>query len=307
MSKKVLGRGLGAYFQDVQGSSSSQYHAISSVEELQKLDTLEKVNVILNIPVSSIRANPFQPRMDFDEIKLQELAESIKVHGLIQPITARHVGQNRYELISGERRLRACKMAGIDTIPAYIREVNDEDVIAMALVENVQREQLNPIEIALGYQRLIEECELTQEVVAQRVVKNRTTVTNMLRLLNLPPFIQSALQKNQISIGHARALITIENLRYQEQILNKIIENDWSVRQVEQAVKQASLKGKNSTKVLSKKDQKDLELLQLSNQLKNKLSTKVQIRRKALGGEIKIEYYSDEELDRLLGIFDSMA
>ena len=198
-------------------------------------------------------------------------------------------------------------MAGIDTIPAYIREVNDEDVIAMALVENVQREQLNPIEIALGYQRLIEECELTQEVVAQRVGKNRTTVTNMLRLLNLPPFIQSALQKNQISIGHARALITIENLRYQEQILNKIIENDWSVRQVEQAVKQASLKGKNSTKVLSKKDQKDLELLQLSNQLKNKLSTKVQIRRKALGGEIKIEYYSDEELDRLLGIFDSMA
>lgn len=307
MSKKVLGRGLGAYFQDVQGSSSSQYYAISSVEELQKLDTLEKVNVILNIPVSSIRANPFQPRMDFDEIKLQELAESIKVHGLIQPITARHVGQNRYELISGERRLRACKMAGIDTIPAYIREVNDEDVIAMALVENVQREQLNPIEIALGYQRLIEECELTQEVVAQRVGKNRTTVTNMLRLLNLPPFIQSALQKNQISIGHARALITIENLRYQEQILNKIIENDWSVRQVEQAVKQASLKGKNSTKVLSKKDQKDLELLQLSNQLKNKLSTKVQIRRKALGGEIKIEYYSDEELDRLLGIFDSMA
>ena len=245
--------------------------------------------------------------MDFDEIKLQELAESIKVHGLIQPIIARHVGQNRYELISGERRLRACKMAGIDTIPAYIREVNDEDVIAMALVENVQREQLNPIEIALGYQRLIEECELTQEVVAQRVGKNRTTVTNMLRLLNLPPFIQSALQKNQISIGHARALITIENLRYQEQILNKIIENDWSVRQVEQAVKQASLKGKNSTKVLSKKDQKDLELLQLSNQLKNKLSTKVQIRRKALGVEIKIEYYSDEELDRLLGIFDSMA
>ncbi len=306
MAKKVLGRGLGVYF-DNQNADQVAHPPISSVQDFEKLDTREKVNITLHIPVNSIRANPFQPRLDFDEIKLQELADSIKVHGLIQPITVRHVGESRYELISGERRLRACKMAGISSIPAYIREVNDEDVIAMALVENVQREQLNPIETALGYQRLIEECELTQEEVATRVGKNRTTVTNMLRLLNLPAFIQSALKRNQISIGHARALITIENQRVQEQLLDKIIEEDWSVRQVEQAVKTHGSKSKKQGKVLSKKDQKDLELLQLSNQLKNKFSTKVQIRRKAQGGEIKIEYYSDEELDRLLNLFESMS
>lgn len=306
MAKKVLGRGLGVYF-DNPNADQVSHPPVSSVQDFEKLDTREKVNITLHIPVNSIRANPFQPRLDFDEIKLQELADSIKVHGLIQPITVRHVGESRYELISGERRLRACKMAGIQSIPAYIREVNDEDVIAMALVENVQREQLNPIETALGYQRLIEECELTQEEVATRVGKNRTTVTNMLRLLNLPAFIQSALKSNKISIGHARALITIENQRVQEQLLDKIIEEDWSVRQVEQAVKNHASKGKKQGKILSKKDQKDLELLQLSNQLKNKLSTKVQIRRKAQGGEIKIEYYSDEELDRLLNLFESMS
>lgn len=306
MAKKVLGRGLGVYF-DNPNADQVAHPPVSSVQDFEKLDTREKVNITLHIPVNSIRANPFQPRLDFDEIKLQELADSIKVHGLIQPITVRHVGESRYELISGERRLRACKMAGIQSIPAYIREVNDEDVIAMALVENVQREQLNPIETALGYQRLIEECELTQEEVATRVGKNRTTVTNMLRLLNLPAFIQSALKSNKISIGHARALITIENQRVQEQLLDKIIEEDWSVRQVEQAVKNHASKGKKQGKILSKKDQKDLELLQLSNQLKNKLSTKVQIRRKAQGGEIKIEYYSDEELDRLLNLFESMS
>lgn len=307
MAKKVLGRGLGAYFGDVDSPGAESQNPVLNVSEFEKLDVRQKVNVILNIPVGSIRANPFQPRLDFDELKLGELADSIKIHGLIQPITVRHIGEDRYELISGERRLRASKMAGIETIPAYIREVNDDDVIAMALVENVQREQLNPIETAMGYQRLIEECDLTQEEVARRVGKNRTTVTNMLRLLNLPAFIQSALKRNQISIGHARALLTIENPRTQEQLLNKIIDNDWSVRQIEQAVKQVSLKGRASNKLLSRKDQKDLELMQISNSLKNKLSTKVQIRRKSQGGEIKIEYYSDEELERLLNLFDSMS
>ena len=306
MAKKVLGRGLGVYF-DNPNANQVAHPPVSTVQDFEKLDTREKVNITLHIPVNSIRANPFQPRLDFDEIKLQELADSIKVHGLIQPITVRHVGESRYELISGERRLRACKMAGIQSIPAYIREVNDEDVIAMALVENIQREQLNPVETALGYQRLIEECELTQEEVATRVGKNRSTVTNMLRLLTLPAFIQSALKSNKISIGHARALITIENQRVQEQMLDKIISEDWSVRQVEQAVKHLGSKSAKTGKILSKKDQKDLELLQLSNQLKNKLSTKVQIRRKAQGGEIKIEYYSDEELDRLFNLFECMS
>ncbi|MCH8495303.1 MAG: ParB/RepB/Spo0J family partition protein, partial [Balneolales bacterium] len=219
MAKKVLGRGLGAFFPDVDKDGKATEPKVVSSEVLQQLDPREKVNVILHVPVGSIRANPFQPRTDFDEIKLNELADSIRVHGLIQPITVRHIGEERYELISGERRLRASRMTGMDVIPAYVRDVNDEDIIAMALVENIQREQLNPIETALGYQRLLEECDLTQEVVAKRVGKNRTTVTNMLRLLNLPAFIQSALKQNRISIGHARALITIDDERVQEQIL----------------------------------------------------------------------------------------
>lgn len=306
MSKKVLGRGLGAYFQDVEGKKEAE-PAVATKDVLQQLDSREKVNVILHVPVSSIRANPFQPRKDFDEIKLQELADSIRELGLIQPITVRHIGEERYELISGERRLRASRMSGIEHIPAYIRDVNDEEIIAMALVENIQREQLNPVETALGYKRLLEECDLTQEEVAKRVGKNRTTVTNMLRLLNLPAFIQAALKQNRISIGHARALITVENERNQMQLLEKIIDFDWSVRQVEEAVKALANKKKGGAKPLTKKDQKDVEMMQVATSLQNRLSTKVQIRRKAQGGEIKIEYYSDEELDRLLSLFDSLS
>lgn len=307
MAKKVLGRGLGAFFPDVDKDGKAIEPKVASSEVLQQLDPREKVNVILHVPVGSIRANPFQPRTDFDEIKLNELADSIREHGLIQPITVRHIGEERYELISGERRLRASRMTGLEVIPAYVRDVNDEDIIAMALVENIQREQLNPIETALGYQRLLEECDLTQEVVAKRVGKNRTTVTNMLRLLNLPAFIQSALKQNRISIGHARALITIQDERVQEQLLNKIIDNDLSVRQVEEAVKTYSNRKKSTPKPLSKKDQKDIELMQLATNLQNRFSTRVNIKRKSQGGEIKIEYYSDEELERLLSLFESMS
>jgi ParB family transcriptional regulator, chromosome partitioning protein len=305
MSKKVLGRGLGAFFPGVDKDGKPMEQKVTE-DALNKMDPREKVNMIMLVPVGSIRANPFQPRTDFDELKLHELADSIREHGLIQPVTVRHIGEERFELISGERRLRATRMMGADTIPAYIRDVNDEDIIAMALVENIQREQLNPIETALGYQRLLEECTLTQEEVAKRVGKNRTTVTNMLRLLNLPASIQSALKRNSISVGHARALITIENERVQEQILERIIENDWSVRQVETAVKAYDTRKKGKAKPITKKDQKDIELIQLASSLQNKFSTKVNIRKKGQGGEIKIEYYSDEELDRLLSIFESI-
>jgi ParB family chromosome partitioning protein len=306
MAKKVLGRGLGAYFQDVEGKGEKEPE-VATKDVLQQLDPREKVNVILHVPVASIRANPFQPRKDFDEIKLQELADSIRELGLIQPITVRHIGEERYELISGERRLRASRMTGLGYIPAYIRDVNDEEIIAMALVENIQREQLNPIETALGYKRLLEECELTQEDVAKRVGKNRTTVTNMLRLLNLPAFIQAALKQNKVSIGHARALISVENERVQQQLLDKIVADDLSVRQVEDAVKSLANRKTDGSKILSKKDQKDVHMIQLATSLQNRLSTKVQIKRKAQGGEIKIEYYSDEELDRLLSLFDSLS
>jgi len=305
MSKKVLGRGLGAFFPGVDKDGNPVEQQVSA-DTLKMMDPREKVNVIMLVPVGSIRANPYQPRTDFDELKLHELADSIREHGLIQPVTVRHIGEERFELISGERRLRATRMMGAETIPAYIRDANDEDIIAMALVENIQREQLNPVETALGYQRLLEECSLTQEEVAKRVGKNRTTVTNMLRLLNLPAFIQSALKRNVISVGHARALITLDNERVQEQLLERIIENDWSVRQVESAVKAYDTRKKGKTKPLTKKDHKDIELLQLSTSLQNKFSTKVNIRKKGLGGEIKIEYYSDEELERLLSIFENI-
>ena len=296
---------MGAFFPGVDKDGNPVEQQVSA-DTLKMMDPREKVNVIMLVPVGSIRANPYQPRTDFDELKLHELADSIREHGLIQPVTVRHIGEERFELISGERRLRATRMMGAETIPAYIRDANDEDIIAMALVENIQREQLNPVETALGYQRLLEECSLTQEEVAKRVGKNRTTVTNMLRLLNLPAFIQSALKRNVISVGHARALITLDNERVQEQLLERIIENDWSVRQVESAVKAYDTRKKGKTKPLTKKDHKDIELLQLSTSLQNKFSTKVNIRKKGLGGEIKIEYYSDEELERLLSIFENI-
>lgn len=300
MSKNVLGRGLGAYFGDIKPDGTIE----ATPQQWVKSDPKERVNMVLMIPVRNIRANPHQPRKDFDELRLQELAESIRMHGLIQPITVRYLGEERYELISGERRLRATRMAGIDVIPGFIREANDEESITFALIENVQREQLNPIEVAMGYQRLIDECALTQEEVGNRVGKNRTTVTNFLRLLQLPPLIQSALKLGRISTGHARALITVDNERLQEQLLDRIISNDWSVRQIEDAVRASATKGPK-TKAGSRKQQQDLELMQISNTLRQRLGTHVSIRKKPQGGEIRIQYYSNDDLDRLLGFFES--
>jgi ParB family transcriptional regulator, chromosome partitioning protein len=302
MAKKVLGRGLGAFFPDMENQDPQKTQEY--IGQLSKLDPKERVNVILHIPVESIRPNPHQPRQEFDEFRLKELSDSIQMHGLIQPITARYLGEDRYELVSGERRLRATRMAGIGHIPAYIREVNDDDMIAFALIENVQREQLNPIEIAVGYKRLIEECELTQEEVARRVGKNRTTVTNMLRLLNLPPTIQSALKRGQISTGHARALINVEDADLQDKLLRKTIEDDYSVRQIEDAVRNASVK--KTRKTSPKASEHDIAIREISNRLRRQFATKVDIRKKNKGGEIRIEYYSDDELERILNLFDNI-
>src|SRR5699024_8636609 len=174
---------------------------------------------------------------EFDEQRLQQLASSISKHGLIQPITVRYIGEKRFELISGERRLRAAKLSGLDKLPAYIRAVNDEDILSYALIANIQREDLNPLEVALGYQRLVEEADYTQAEVAERVGKNRSTVANMLRLLSLPAFIQAALRDEQISTGHARALISVDDPEDQKAIFKKVIKKGYSVRQTEKAVK----------------------------------------------------------------------
>ncbi|MEX0680415.1 MAG: ParB/RepB/Spo0J family partition protein [Balneolales bacterium] len=303
MAKKVLGRGLGAFFPeyDESGQGSSAAEGQSSMDNR----TLHRVNVTMSIPVTDIRPNPHQPREDFDEFKLQELSDSIRMHGLIQPITVRTIGSNRFELISGERRLRATKMAGISTIPAYIREADDDDIIAFALIENLQREQLNPIEVALGYKRLLEECSYTQDQVAKKVGKNRTTVTNMLRLLNLRASIQSALKSQSISTGHARALITVEDSKVQDQLLKRVVEEDWSVRQIEDAVRKLEIKKKPQNKLLTDKDQKDVQLMEISSRLRNKYSTRVQIKKKQKGGEIRFEYYSDDDLERIISMLES--
>lgn len=303
MAKKVLGRGLGAFFPDYDDSEDDSRSDTGGSIDRERV--LQRVNVIKQLPVSDIRPNPYQPREDFDEIKLQELSESIRMHGLIQPVTVRAIGSDRYELISGERRLRSTKMAGIKYIPAYVREVDDDELIAFALIENVQREQLNPIEIALGYRRLIEECNYTQDQVAKKLGKNRSTITNMLRLLNLRPTIQHALKTSAISTGHARSLISVEDAKVQDRLLNKAIQEDWSVRQIEDAVRKLAERKNTRNKLLREKDQKDLHLMEISSRLRNKFSTRVQIKKKNKGGEIRLEYYSDDDLERIISLLES--
>jgi ParB family chromosome partitioning protein len=305
-TKKVLGRGLGAFFPEYQENEKEEGNLKKEGVEKSIVKPEDRVNIVLFVPVEHIRKNPHQPRKEFDEEKLDELGASIKKHGLIQPITVRYIGEKRFELISGERRLRAAKLAGLKEIPAFIREADDEQSMAFALIENIQREELNPLEVALGYKRLLEEFDYTQAEVAERVGKNRTTVTNMLRLLNLPDFIQSALKSNQISMGHARALITIEDEEIQKKILNKVIDKGLSVRQIEEAVRDVSKPSSSKKKSGPKKDESDPFYNEISARLRRTFSTKVKINPKKEGGEIKIEYYSEDDLERILGIFDSI-
>ncbi|MEX2605397.1 MAG: ParB/RepB/Spo0J family partition protein [Gracilimonas sp.] len=306
-TKKVLGRGLGAFFPEYQeeGKENNQGKDKEGVEK-SIVKPEDRVNIVLFVPVDHIRKNPHQPRKEFDEERLEELGSSIKKHGLIQPITVRYIGEKRFELISGERRLRAAKLAGVKEIPAYIREADDEQSMAFALIENIQREELNPLEVALGYKRLLEEFDYTQAQVAERVGKNRTTVTNMLRLLTLPDFIQSALKSNQISMGHARALITIEDEDIQHKILKKILDKGLSVRQIEDAVRNLTNPAKAKKKTNTKNDPDNPFYEEISARLRSTFSTKVNVVPKKKGGEIKIEYYSDDDLERILSIFDSI-
>lgn len=306
--KKVLGRGLGAFFPEYQeDEATGNSNKGDDTEGVEKnvVKPEDRVNIVLFVPVDHIRKNPHQPRKEFDEERLDELAASIKKHGLIQPITVRYIGEKRFELISGERRLRASKLAGIKEIPAFIREADDEQSMAFALIENIQREELNPLEVALGYKRLLEEFEYTQAEVAERVGKNRTTVTNMLRLLTLPDFIQSALKANKISMGHARALITIEDEQIQQKILKKVVDKGLSVRQIEDAVRDlTSSTKKKKTKTNNSASNPFYE--EISARLRRTFSTKVHVNPKNKGGEIRIEYYSEDDLERILNLIDTI-
>ncbi len=260
-------------------------------------------NSISRIPINQIEVNPKQPRRDFDEKALQELSESIKLHDIIQPITVIRLSANTYQLISGERRWRASKLAGLKDIPAYIRVADDQQLLEMALLENLQREDLNAIEIGLSYKQLMDECSLTQEQVAERMKKDRSTVTNYIRLLKLPPDIQKAVRDGQLSMGHARAIIGLEQIDQQLYVFREVKEKGLSVRQVEALVKDmlAEEKQGNSPISATKKSTLPPAYKRIEDNMASHFSTRVKLDRKKNGkGIIQIEFYSDSDLERIM-------
>ena len=295
MTKKrgSLGRGLSA----ILGNTS-----IETTAELKQENTpvVGKTHEILLV---EIETNPFQPRTEFNQENLHELASSIEQLGIIQPITVRKLKDNKYQLISGERRFRASKIAGLDKIPAFVRIANDQEMLEMALVENIQRENLNPIEIALSYQRLIEEIKLTQEQCSERVGKNRTTVTNFLRLLKLPSEIQKGLSTGKISTGHARALISVKNLTSQLNIFHDTVENGYSVREVEQIVKDfadSNYKRTSKTKAISTPNPLPFSQQKMVHDLSRTLDKEVELKRNKKGkGKLIIPFSNDADLAKI--------
>jgi ParB family chromosome partitioning protein len=266
---------------------------------------LDGVNLMEEIPLSYIETNPYQPREYFEQAALEDLAESIRVHGIIQPITVRKIGARSYQLISGERRLQASKLADLTRIPAYVRTADDQQMIEMALIENIQRENLNAIEIALSYKRLMEECQLKQEDLGARVGKNRSTVTNYMRLLKLPVHIQLAIRENQLSMGHARCLISLDNPALQQQLFSKTIAEEWSVRKLEDAVRQSAA-GKTDEVSNSDKAVNAEEMRIWQRQLSDFFKVPVSVKMNAAGkGEVKLLLKSPEDLKRLLASIQS--
>ncbi|MDZ7391971.1 MAG: ParB/RepB/Spo0J family partition protein [candidate division KSB1 bacterium] len=259
----------------------------------------QSVAAIQDVAVESVLPNPFQPREHFDAQALEELKASIAEKGLVQPITVRRF-DGRYQLIAGERRLRAVRELGLPTIPAYVLEVqSDEEMLELSIIENIHREDLNPLEVARGYQRLIDECHLTQEEVAQKVGKDRSTVANFLRLLKLPRRIQESLANGELSMGHARALLALNNSEDQIRIWQQTVKHALSVRKVEELVRGA-LQGPRLPKV----PEKELppQVREMENRLRHALATQVHIKPRGRRGIIEIEYYSDDDLDRLIGL-----
>lgn len=256
---------------------------------------------ILRIPVDMIEPNPFQPRMSFDQDALQELAASIKTFGLIQPITVRKKSADRYQIISGERRFKACRLAGMDMVPAYIRDANDQGMLEMAIVENIQRENLDPIEVAMSYQRLIEECRLTQEQMADRVGKKRASVTNYLRLLKLPAKVQHDLKVGLLSVGHAKVLLGVEDQAIQEQLCDLVIKKGLSVRQLEEKIHELSVKEKPSKKEVQLPDEYYKVLEHIGKFFDKDISLK---RTESGKGTMTIHFDSDEEIRRFLKALD---
>jgi len=286
--KNALGRGLGALIED----ADSPRFTVSAINE---------------IDIDQIEVNPFQPRKNFDEESLQELASSIREVGIIQPITVRELDAHKYQLITGERRYKAARMAGLKSIPAYVRKANDQNMLEMSLIENIQRVDLDSIEVAISYQRLIEECNLTQENLSERVGKKRSTITNYLRLLRLPAEIQLGIRDKIISMGHARAVINITDPETQLEIYRNILKNDLSVRKVEEMVRKLGATSENPPQ--NKHVEVSLkEYESLRNHLADFFQTEVELKRNNKGnGKIVIPFKSDEDLERILAILDKLG
>lgn len=283
----ALGRGLGAL--------------IDGADNINNSSTKEFTN---EISISKIEANPFQPRSVFNEEALLELAQSIELLGVIQPITVRKLANSQYQLISGERRFRACKILGLKRIPAYIRNTADEEMLELALVENIQREDLDAIEIAISYQRLIEECKLTQENLSDKVGKKRSTISNYLRLLKLPAEIQKSIKEKKFTMGHARALINIPEQNQQLMVFHEALRHELSVRKVEQLVRDLN---KGNKKLKEKKINPSLsqEYISLQNHLSEYFKTNVDLKRNSQGkGKITISFKSDDELENIISVLD---
>lgn len=289
--RNALGKGLSALLENTDSDITSKPDVTG---------THSIVGAVASILITRIEPNPFQPRNHFDETALKELSDSIKQQGVIQPITVRKLGYDQYQIISGERRWRASRLAGLDYIPAYIRIANDEAMLEMALVENIQRENLNPIEIALSYHRLIEEIKLSVEQLAEKVGKDRSTIANYLRLLKLPPMIQSAIRDQKITMGHARAIINVNDVAMQLKIFNDIMSNSLSVRRVEELARTVSEKKQKHSTPLSP------EYKRIQDRLSDLYETKVEVHpQKGGSGKITISYFSTEDLNRLLDMLDA--
>jgi len=288
--KNALGRGLGAL---IDGAGK---------EFLEK-----KVEANIDISVDAIEANPFQPRTNFDKQALEELAASIKKLGVVQPLTIRDAGNGKYQLIAGERRLRAARLAGLTHVPAYVRTADDQAMLELALVENIQREDLDAVEVAISFNRLIEECNLTQEQLSNRVGKQRSTISNYLRLLKLPAEIQLGIKNRNLMMGHARTLVNIEDAKQQIDVYYKIIDDDLSVRATEELVRRIQVDNLKDPQKGEKKKKLNDNYKQLSEHLKKLLSTDVNFKINEKGkGKIMIAFDTPEEMERILGIFDRL-
>ncbi|MBK6339095.1 MAG: ParB/RepB/Spo0J family partition protein [Bacteroidetes bacterium] len=300
-SKQKLGLGIRALLEEIEEASD--------IVKINQNDEDSIINTVSKIALDFIEVNPFQPRVDFNEEALSDLMQSIKIHGVIQPITVRKIGPKKFQLIAGERRLRASKMAGQTDIPAYVREANDQESLEIALIENIQREDLNSMEIAITYKRLIDECEQTHEVVAERLGKDRSTVTNYLRLLKLPPEIQHALKIRNLTMGHARALIAITEVEKQLFAYKEIENKGLSVRKTEELVRMLT-KGTLTPNSKSSNSTPDEALpaahREIQKRLMDYLETRVKMKRSKQGkGEIIIPFYSDNDLNRLLALIEN--